>query len=245
MRLKFFFPLVVAAMGIFMISSSANADILASDDFSYADGNLVGNGGWTNHSGSGSFIQVAGGAATLSHGGGSREDAGLNFADVSTGILTAEFDIVVTDDVTPLSGTDFEYFAHFMSEGSFNFRSRLDLVSPTGSGDYTLGIANNDSTADTVLGTDFSFGDTVAVQIAFNLDTGIASLTAGGATAIGDLGDASLGETLNRFALRQSESSASESIQVDNLVISRTVPEPTSAIVLAAFAGLGVVRRRK
>ena len=67
-----------------------------------------------------------------------------------------------------------------------------------------------------MLTTDFNFGDTVTVELTFNLDTGEASLTAGGetVTAQGDTG-----ETLDSFYLRQSNSSSDETIFVDNLNI--------------------------
>lgn len=224
-------------------SQTADAAIIAADDFSYADGSLVPNGGWANHSGTPGDLQVIGGQALVQHGTPS-EDANLSFADQTTGNLTASFDIVVNDDA-PIGGTDFEYFAHFFAEGSFNFSSRLDVVAPTGAGDYTLGISSTTSTAEATLASDFSFGDTVSVLLGFDLDTGIGSLTVGAETVNGT--SSSLGETFNRFALRQSDSSGNESILVDNLVINgvSAIPEPGSAFALSLLAGIAVFRRRK
>ena len=236
---------VFAAM---FAASVANAATLVSEDFSYADGDLVGNGGWTNHSGSESFIQVASGEAVLSHGGGSREDAGVTFTEVTSGVLSATFDLTVSDDVTPLGGTDFEYFAHFMSEGGFNFRSRLDVQSPNDAadGDYTLGLSTTSSTADIALGTDFSFGSTIAVTLTYDFSTGQSSLTVGSETVTSP--SVSVEAGLDRFALRQSNSTADETITVDNLVITGDVvaiPEPSSvALVMLGAVAVSAVSMR-
>ncbi len=225
--------------------SVANAATLVSEDFSYADGDLVGNGGWTNHSGSESFIQVASGEAVLSHGGGSREDAGVTFTEVTSGVITATFDLTVADDAA-ISGSDSEYFAHFMSEGDFNFRARVDVVPGEDGGDYTLGIASTSSTAEAVLGVDFTFGDVVAVTLSYDLDTGFATLSAGGETESGSVQGTEAG--LDRFALRQSNSSSDETITVDNLVITGDVtpiPEPSSvALVMLGAVAVSAVSMR-
>lgn len=224
-------------------SGSANADLLASDDFSYADGSLVGNGGWTNHSGNAGDLLVSGGQAVVQHGVPS-EDAGITFADVNSGILSAVFDIIVNDD-TAIGGNDFEYFAHFQTEGSNNFRSRLDVQSGTMGGDYTLGISSTTSTAEATLTQDFMFGDTVSVVLDFDLDTGLGSLTVGSETIVGTSTD--IGATLNRFSLRQSDSSNNETVLVDNLRINGTpvIPEPGSMGIIGLAGLIALVRRRK
>lgn len=242
MSVRKLFTAVLCSMAM-LISGAANAATLASDDFSYADGSLVPNGGWSTHSGTPGDLLVASGEAVVQHGAPS-EDANLGFADVNSGVLTATFDIVVRDD-TVISGGDYEYFAHFFTDGSFNFRARIDVVEGADGGDYTLGISSTTSTAQDVLPVDFSFGDTVAVSLAYDLDTAIGSLTVGADTIVGMAGTP--GETLNRFALRQSDSSNNETVTVDNLVISGTaaVPEPTSIALLVAGLIAAVSTRRK
>ena len=198
------------------ITSLSFGQVLASDDFTYPDGALVPNGGWTNQSGTAGTLLVTSGEAVITHDGGS-EDTELVFAtDLTSGTITANFDIRVTAPAA-MTGTDFEYFAHFSDDTGFNFRTRIDIIAPTGAGDYTIGLSATSSTNDASLTTDFSFGATVAVEIAFNIDTGVASLTVGSETVTSA---GSMGETLDSFNLRQSSSSSDETIFMDNLVIS-------------------------
>ncbi len=190
--------------------------VLATDNFTYADGALVGNGSWANESGTSGTLLVASGEAVVTQDSGS-EDAELNFAnDLTIGLITANFDIRVTSPGAIIP-SDYEYFAHFSNNTTTNFRTRVDVIAPTGSGDYTLGLSAASSTNAVSLTTDFSFGATVSVEMSFNLDTGVASLTVGGET-ITHTG--STGETLDTFNLRQSNSSSDETIYVDNLSIS-------------------------
>lgn len=239
--------IVCAAIVLGFVGATANAQILINDDFNRPDGDLVGTaptpgpgGVWANHSGSGSFIQISSGQAVVSHGGGSREDANSTFELKGSGVLTAAFDIIV-NATNAITGGDYEYFAHFFQTGDFNFRSRLDVVEPTGSGDYTLGISSGTSTAEAVFPTDFNFGDTVSLELGFDFDSGIGSLTVGGTTVLGT--GVFLSDALDAFALRQSTSSANETILVDNLVVSY-VPEPTS-LALGGFGLLALMMARR
>lgn len=239
-RIKLF--ICAASLAAFFSSNILGMTVIATDDFAYPDGSLVPNGGWANHSGNAGDLLVAGGEAVVQHGTPS-EDANLNFGSYSSGTITAAFDIVVNDD-TIISGGDYEYFAHFFTNGSFNFRSRLDIVPPTGAGDFTLGISSASSTAEATLTTDFSYGSTIPVVLEFDLDTGTGSVTAAGQTIVGSANGM---ETLDSFALRQSDSSNNETINVDNLVISHMpVPEP-SPLLLSSLALIGLIglRRRK
>lgn len=239
-RFKLF--ICAAALAAFFSSNLLGMTVIATEDFTYADGSLVPNGGWANHSGNAGDLLVTSGAAVVQHGTPS-EDANLNFGSYSSGTLTASFDIVVNDD-TVIGGGDYEYFAHFFTNGSFNFRSRLDVVPPTGAGDFTLGISSASSTAEATLASDFAYGSTVPVVLEFDLDSGTGSLTAGGQTI---MGSANGMEALDSFALRQSDSSNNESVTVDNLVISHMpVPEP-NPLMLCGLALISLVglRRRK
>jgi hypothetical protein len=227
-------------IAVVALATQANAAItLATETFSYPDGALVPNGGWANQSGTAGTLLVASGAAVVTQNSGS-EDAELVFANnLTVGVVTATFDINVTAPGA-MTGTGFEYFAHFSDDTTFAFTSRLDVVTPSAGGDYTLGISSTTSTAEDTLPTDFSFGTVVPVSISFDLNTGTGSLTAGGNTVSGSALGA--GEIIDAFNLRQANSTSDETITVDNLVVTY-VPEPASIALVAlgalALAGLG------
>ena len=230
--MKCLFSLLILFAFAFL-PSTAKAQ-LASDDFSYPDDTpLALQPGWDRHSGAtddndmpiNDFL-VFDGKAVVQHGVPS-EDVNLAFADVTAGNLTATFDITVNDDEI-IGGTDFEYFAHFFTSGSFNFRARLSVVAPNQAGDYSLGLSSTTSTEEVTLTNDFNYGDTVAVELTLDVTTGVASLTVNGETIVGTSGNP--GETMNRFALRQSDSSNNETVTVDNLVV-------TSGVVVDCMPG--------
>ncbi|MEJ6581578.1 MAG: hypothetical protein QNL68_17475 [Akkermansiaceae bacterium] len=225
----------------FGFAALAPAAIVKTDDFTYSDGALVPNGDWANHSGNAGTLTVADGSVQVSQDSGS-EDANLGFGfSYTTGIVSASFDITVTAGAT-VGGGDYEYFAHF-KDGGNGFRARTDIVAPSGAGDFSLGIATSSSTAETTLPTDFTFGNTVPVTIVFNIDTGLATLAAGGNTISSTT--VSLGNTVESFGLRQSNSSSDELIAVDNLTLSyEGVPEPSTAL-LGSLALFGLLRRKR
>ena len=222
------------------------------ENFDYADGNLTNNAAWTAHSGGGSVpITVTSSAVILSHGSGSREDVNTTFTTKNSGILSAQFSLMVSDDV-PIAGTDFEYFAHFGTGGGAsmrNFVSKLDVVSPTDSGnfDFTLGISASGGTAEISYGTDFSFGAIIAVFLEFDVDTGQTSLTVDGGATVMTSTPANVGLDLAAFALRQSDSTADEIITIDSLVISHAeaVPEPSSTLGLFGLLLTGLALRKR
>lgn len=251
-----------AALGAF--AGSANAQILASDDFSYADGNLVPNGGWSTHSGSANPIQVSGAEAVITHGSGSREDSNILFAS-TTGNLYFGIDFTVDDLGGPYAGTDFEYFAHFREDGSFNFTARLDIVAPSGGGDYSVGIATTGGAADATWPTDLTYGVTYRAVVRYNQDDNTSELWIDPVT-MADLSilgadEADPGDPIDSFALRQSFSSENETVRVDNLIVAQTfaeangvvsapVPMLSGAGMLAVMgllgaSGAGLMRRRR
>ncbi len=245
--------------GMFLLcSANCGAEVILTEDFNYPDGPLaVANPAWVFHSGTADTLFVSGGAAAVTQDSGS-EDLHRLFdgaAAYSSGVVSASFDITVTVPDDPTTGApgvmvpdDYEFFVHFwQSTAPTNFRARTDIQVPNVPGpgnDYTIGISTLASASEVTLPVDFTFGTVVPVSIAFDIDMGTASLTAGGETV--NTAVVSLGTLIDGFALRQSSSSSDETIRVDNLVVTHIpVPEPTSwMLMLSSLLGLAACRRK-
>ena len=203
---------------ILLISATSYGQVLVAEDFNYPDGSLVPNGGWATTSGTAGDLLVSSGEAVVQHGTPS-EDVEITFSPI-TGDIYAGFDFSVDDLGAPYSntGTDFEYFAHF------NFKAQIDIVPPTGSGDYSVGISSDANTAEAVWGTDLTFGTTYRAIIRFNQDTGTAELwinpTMSSDTSI--IGSDDGAASVDSFDFRQSDSDENETIRVDDLMIGQT-----------------------
>jgi len=222
---------LMLAVSVLLIAGFAIAAIIVSDDFSYPDGSLVGNGGWVNHSGVEGDLMVVNGQAVVEHGAPS-EDANLPWTPNAGGDLFYTFDFSVDDLGEPVSGTDNEYFAHFMDDG-FGFRGRMDIVPPNGGGDYTVGLSTIGSTADVIYPTDMTYGVTYNVIVEYN-QTGNFSRLWIDASADTDVfiagnDEDDPGTSIFGFALRQSDSTMNETIRVDNLVVSDDCADVFSA----------------
>jgi hypothetical protein len=241
----------VGGIAAVLLGTSANGAVIAFDNFNYADGSLVPNGGWANHSGTAGDMLVSGGQVMVQHGTPS-EDANLAFGPVA-GKIYYGINFSVDDLGVAWSGTDSEYFAHFRT--GFNFSARLDVVEALGGGDFSVGIASDDSTADAVWGTDLSYGVTYRAVVEYDQDTNQAQLwiDAMFSTDTSIFGDdqPDPGDSVDSFALRQSDSSMNELVRVDGLVVGTSfedvvnpVPVPASALVLGLGGLVGLRRRR-
>ena len=243
--------IATCCFGLFVTSTGiAFGQVIAFDNFDYANGSLVGNGGWATHSGTPGDLLVSSGQVVVEHGTPS-EDANLAFAAVS-GTIFFGIDFSVSSSGQIL-GTDNEYFAHFR-EG-FNFSARLDVVEALGGGDYSVGIASDDSVTDAFGPADLVFGTTYRAVVGYDQDANIAQLWIDATTSADPsiMGDdkPDPGDSVVSFALRQSDSDLNETIFVDGLVIGNTfndvanpVPEPASMIALGLGA-VALLRRRK
>lgn len=211
---------------------TANATILLSDDFAYADGSLVPNGGWVSHSGTVGDLLVSGGQAVVTHGVPS-EDAHVVFGSVS-GVIYFGFDFSVDDLGHPYAGTDNEYFAHLMLDPMTNFAARVDIVEPTGAGDFSVGIATTAAAADATWAADLNYATTYRVVVRYDQDLNTTQLWINPAletdTSILGADGTDPGSPVDSFALRQSDSSENETIRVDNLCVATTFEEARSCI---------------
>jgi hypothetical protein len=200
--------IVAGIVGLAMAASSASASGLLDDRFNYSNGNLVGNGGWANHSGTGNFIQVSNGTITLDQGAGSREDASKTFSAAQSNSATtyAGFDLNVPSITTFGAG---DYFAHFKISGNtVDFRSRVAIVAPGAGGNYRVGVASTSFGSSPIVNwtSDLSFGTTYRVVHKYNAATGEARLWVNPTAE----GDASIVSTflgtpaaVDQYALRQ------------------------------------------
>lgn len=238
--------------GLFF-AANASAAVVAFDDFSYPDGSLVGNGGWTNHSGTVGDLLVSSGQAVVQHGIPS-EDAHIAFGAVA-GAIYYGLDFSVDDPGSPIPGTDNEYFAHFTDGGTFNFRGRLDVVPATGGGDFSVGISSISSTADAVWASDLTYGTTYRAVVKYDQDTNQAQLWIDAVletdTSILGNDEADPGDSILWMALRQSDSDLNETVRVDNLNVGTTfsdvvnfIPEPAS-LTLLALGAVTIIRRKR
>ncbi len=239
--------LVSSLASLAVLAGSTSATVLLSDDFSYADGSLTSNAAWNNHSGTPGDLLVSSGQAVVQHGIPS-EDANTVFADQAAGTVYFGIDFRLDDLGTPIVGTDGEYFAHF---NSGSFVSRLSIEQAQGSGDFAVGIATGSSSPDAQWATDLSFGTTYRATVAYDIDNDQAELWIDAASEsdtsiLGAVVPSST--TVSAFSLRQSDSSANETIRVDNLIVAttfaETIPETTSAL-LGALGLLTLLRRRR
>jgi len=209
------------AMAFMLIASGASAAVLASDSFSYPDGSLVGNGGWANHSGTLGDLLVANGQAVVMHGVPS-EDANLAFTP-ATGTIYFSFEFSVDDLGAPWAGTDSEYFAHFMPAVGFTYMTRVDIVPPTGGGDFTIGLSTGTSTAEAIWATDLNYGVVYHMVGSYNQNTNISQvwIDPSGLNPPSILGfdGTDPGVEMAMFALRQSDSTLNETVRVDNLIV--------------------------
>ena len=196
---------------------------------------------WITNGGTLGDLMVSSGEALVQHGTPS-EDAILIFAPVSGNIYYA-LDFTVLDPGSPISGTDNEYFAHFKDSG-FGFSARLDIVPPSATGDFSVGIASDESTADAVWATDLSFGEDYRATVRYDQDNNIAELWIDAAvetdpSILGEDRD-NPGDTVEAFGLRQSDSDLNEGVLVDNLSIGTTFAETILSVVKSEIEGFAI-----
>ena len=208
------------------------------DDFTYPDGSLIDNSLWVNNGGTMGDLMVISGQALVQHGTPS-EDANLEFIPV-TGNIYYALDFTVVDPGSPISGTDTQYFAHFKDTG-YGYRARLDVVSPSAAGDFSVGISTKESTADATWATDLSYGTSYRATVKYDQDNNIAQLwidaAVEGDTSILGTDESDPGDSMVAFVLRQSDSELNEGVLVDNLRIATTFAATTLSIERNAIEG--------
>lgn len=227
--------ILISFVSILLLCVTANAAIVVEEDFTHADGALVGQtpspgpgGAWAAHSGAGNkAIQVASGEISLDQSTGSGEDVNTGFTAIGAGdILYAGFDVRLPSGQTVNPDASGLYFAHFLIPTS-TFRGRVFITAPAGGGDFGIGLDANGSTPSVIWATDLSFDTTYRIIVSYDFDSGDSELwidaTMAGDTSITDAaGTAST--AIEGFAFRQSNDYTGSQV-IDNLIVSDTFPE--------------------
>ncbi|MCB9916318.1 MAG: hypothetical protein H6828_14415 [Planctomycetes bacterium] len=218
--------LLLSGLALLAGASLAQAQVLASDDFSYV-GALTSNG-WIAHSGGGAkTIMSDGQVATLDQSSGSGEDDSLVFAaQTATDVTYASFDFRVVSGTPVNPDAQGLYFAHFKDSGT-NFSARTGVLSPAAAGDFVLAI--NADSADLGAGAqwpgDLAFDTTYSVVINYDANTSASTLWLNpvdmASASITSITGTSIGDLVEGFALRQSNDYTGF-IQVDNVVVGKT-----------------------
>ncbi len=259
----------LAALATLVVSSlSAHADILASENFAYSDGALLGQGGWTITGTSVvNPLAVSNGAVTLATTGQDAYkalSASLNLA--TNGGVYYSMDLSVAS--AQAAG---DYFFHLSDPvgTTSNFYARL-LVKSSGSG-FLLGLQEQSGTgaAATYGTTELSFNTSYKVVVAWNVITGATndsfslylapsnSAQTSNTAYVTDLWTSTTVEpaTITAFNLRQGSAANAAGVTVDKIVVASTfaeaaglatVPEPSSFAALAGLVALaGAASRRR
>lgn len=240
--------------------ASASAAPLITEPFDYPDGGItsVSGGVWANTSGTGTFIQVAGGqVANLTAGSGSREDVNRSFGtSLTSGVVFAGLDLTIS--TPPAAGGGGDYFLHFTDSNASNFRARVFVYGPgQGAGTFRLGL-ENDSASTALLSGELAINTTHRIVVAYDLDAKTSRLwinsTDPNSPTLTDGTAATSNANLGRIGLRQGGAATYSGLTVDHLIVGTVfvdvssfapIPEPSATALLALGAGLVALRRRR
>lgn len=237
--------LAVLAFSALAAVSSQGAVLYNSSDFSFTDGDIVGQDNWAAHSAAASVpVQVnVAGEITLTQGSGSREDVNVGVTPIAVGqTYYYGFDMVVSGGSTNV------YFAHF-KDSAFDFTTRLFLTAFTGS-DFTLGLSASSSNPDVTWATGLDFGTLYRVIGSYSADDQLTRVWVNpvdeSSTSISFTDSAAA--AVSAFALRQASGNSTQI--VSNVIVATTfneaaiIPEPTAAL-LGGLGLLTLLRRRR
>jgi len=261
------FVLVLAALATFVaFGATANAATFFSDSFPYADGPLVDNPGWTNHSGAGDPVLVTSNQA-ISNNPGSNDvnrhangnvTGGGNEKWYYAGLVTVSD--TRTDPNTSLDSQS--YVLHFKDAGNFNFVARAHVTDPAGASGYSFGLSAGSGNPGATT-QDLNFDQQYKVMASFNATTGDAELwidpTDESSASITHTDPGRVGTLVQALGIRQDGNGGGFSAAFDavalgndfdsvmaNVMNGSNIPEPASlALALFGLAGIASARRRR
>lgn len=195
-------------------AGAASATVLMSEGFTYPDGNLVPNGGWATHSGTGTDIQVLAGRA-IGNMANAPDDNRAFPAQPTTSSTYACFEVTIPD---PGGSPKAVYFAHLKDTGTTNFFSRVYVLPVAGSNGFTFGLSFA-STSTTTVGavpwstSSLSYNTPYVIVIKYDpvslTSTMWVNPAGEGSPSISQTGTGT-GIAISSFALRQSSTAAAQ-----------------------------------
>ena len=151
---------------IAMATAPSYSAVLMSEGFAYANGNLVPNGGWANHSGVGTDIQVTAGRAIVDMLQ-APDDNKAFAAQGTTGKTYYCLEVLIP----AISGAPrLNYFAHLKDTGTINFVGRLG-VAPSGTG-FTLAVGASAFTTPTNWTSQLAYDTNYRVVVSYDAAAG-------------------------------------------------------------------------
>ena len=202
--------LALALLASAALFTSARATVLLAESFTYPNGNLAGNGGWTTFSGTGTDIAVSAGRALGNHANG--PDDKTPFPGQPTTVKTYVcFDVVVP---APASGTPKPtYFALLTDGGTTNFFSRVYIVKSGAS--FTFAVSHSSTNATTgitawsvPLAYDHKYNVVVAHDPVNKTTTLWVDPASESSASVADVNAGSTEVSMNSFVLRQSSTAS-------------------------------------
>lgn len=154
-----------------MATAPAFATVLMSEGFAYSNGNLVPNGGWATHSGTGTDIQVTAGRAVGDMANGPDDNKTFT-AQSGTAKTYYCLEVMIPN---PGGAPRTNYFAHLKDTGTSNFAGRLGIVAGTTSG-FRFALGSTSFTAPVSWGSDLAFDTSYRVVVSYNAATGTSEM---------------------------------------------------------------------
>jgi len=241
----------IAAVASFA-AAQARAAILAQDNFSYPDGDLVtvSGGTWTSFSGATALNVVSGQA--FETGANSMDDQISIGTGHSNDVLFAGFDVTFNT----LSGNQNTYIAHFKDAGTTFFGK---VFGSNTVGGVQLGISVQANSPGAALwGSTFALGTTHRIIVELDQSAGWPATAKMWVDPVNEFStsiqalDTPFPTNVNivAYALRQTNASTMGSQYIDNLIVGTTfedvIPEPSTMLLVGTgLVGLLAIRRRR